>query len=191
MQDVLDKLNTRSAQEAFAKNNVVDKDRLEPLMWWSANHPNLRRLDDILKTVENFNTRQENESAEITRYLSILNSSFKGEGKELAFASTGYLSVQIAGLEGDRPPSTLSSGEAQLFVILTHLLFNPAAQQANVFLIDEPELSLHVQWQELFVDSICAANPNVQYILATHSPSIILDRFDKCKDVRPELGRDA
>jgi hypothetical protein len=73
-------------------------------------------------------------------------------------------------------------------VILTHLFFNPAAQQVNVFLIDEPELSLHVQWQELFVDSIYAANPNVQYILATHSPSIILDKLGKCKDVSDKNG---
>ena len=57
------------------------------------------------------------------------------------------------------------------------------AQENNVFIIDEPELSLHVQWQELFVDSIISANPNIQYVLATHSPSIILDRIENCVDL--------
>ena len=70
-----------------------------------------------------------------------------------------------------------------MFVILTHLSFNPQAQGDTVFIIDEPELSLHIQWQELFVDSVIAANPDVQYVMATHSPSIILDRVDKCVDL--------
>jgi predicted ATP-dependent endonuclease of OLD family len=70
-----------------------------------------------------------------------------------------------------------------LFLIITQLFFNPFAQEANVFIIDEPELSLHVQWQELFVSSVISANPNVQYIMATHSPSIILDRLSHCRDL--------
>jgi predicted ATP-binding protein involved in virulence len=78
---------------------------------------------------------------------------------------------------------SLSSGEAQLFVIMTHLFFNPLAQEGNVFIIDEPELSLHIQWQELFVNSVMAANPNVQFIMATHSPSIILEKTQNCLDL--------
>ena len=93
------------------------------------------------------------------------------------------LSFRVRGLPDPQPVTSLSSGEAQIFVILTHLAFNPSAQEANVFIIDEPELSLHVQWQELFVESVQSANPNVQYIMATHAPSIILDRTDKCIDL--------
>ena len=68
-------------------------------------------------------------------------------------------------------------------MILTHLAFNPAAQQANVFIIDEPELSLHVQWQEIFVESVISSNSEIQFVMATHSPSIILKRTKKCVDL--------
>jgi predicted ATP-binding protein involved in virulence len=78
---------------------------------------------------------------------------------------------------------SLSSGEQQLVVILTHIAFNPAAQAANVLIIDEPELSLHVVWQEFFVDAIREVNPNLQLILATHSPSIVLDNTENCIDL--------
>ena len=53
----------------------------------------------------------------------------------------------------------------------------------DAFMVDEPELSLHVAWQELFVDAVANANPGLQMILATHAPSIILDRIDKCVDL--------
>jgi len=68
-------------------------------------------------------------------------------------------------------------------VILTHLAFNPAATSANVFIVDEPELSLHVKWQEAFVPAIRKANPELQVILATHSPSIVLDLTKFCVDL--------
>src|SRR5208337_790649 len=71
--------------------------------------------------------------------------------------------------------------------ILTHLFFNPQARTNNVFIVDEPELSLHVQWQELYVESLTEASPNIQYIMATHSPSIILDRTSRCVDVKPSI----
>ena len=53
----------------------------------------------------------------------------------------------------------------------------------NVFIIDEPELSLHVQWQEKFVDGIMEASRETQFILATHSPTIILDKVLNCVEI--------
>ncbi len=52
-----------------------------------------------------------------------------------------------------------------------------------MIIVDEPELSLHVRWQESFVDAIQKASPRLQIILATHSPSIVLDRIEKCVDL--------
>jgi predicted ATP-binding protein involved in virulence len=156
---------------------------LEPLMWWSSNQDNMRKFNGILKAVEEYNSRRDQEAREINEYLTTLNSFLNNSKKTLSFDSAQNLVFTIDGIPGERQINTLSSGEAQLFVILTHLFFNPAAQRANVFIIDEPELSLHVQWQELFVESVRAANPRVQYILATHSPSIILDKIEKCRDL--------
>jgi predicted ATP-binding protein involved in virulence len=82
-----------------------------------------------------------------------------------------------------QPITALSSGERQLLVMLAHLSLNPSLEGSGVFIVDEPELSLHIDWQEKFVDSVIEANPNVQLILATHSPAIILDRVEACRNL--------
>lgn len=65
----------------------------------------------------------------------------------------------------------LSSGEKQLFIILGEALLQKDAEWT--YIADEPELSLHVDWQEVLVDNLRALNPNSQVIFATHSPDII------------------
>ena len=132
--------------------------------------------------VGSYNKKRESLTQTTDRYLELLNGFLVDSDKTVSFSGNGYISFSIGDVKGERPVASLS-GEAQIFVILTHLVFNPIAQGANVFIVDEPELSLHVQWQELFVDSIISANPNIQYVMATHSPSIILEKVDKCIDL--------
>ncbi|MNZ78825.1 hypothetical protein D3C78_974140 [compost metagenome] len=67
----------------------------------------------------------------------------------------------------------LSSGESQILIMLAHLVLNKGLPRNGVFIVDEPELSLHISWQDMFVESVQAANPDLQIILATHSPAII------------------
>jgi predicted ATP-dependent endonuclease of OLD family len=40
--------------------------------------------------------------------------------------------------------------------------------------MDEPEVSLHIEWQKQLIDLIVELNPNVQIILTTHSPALIM-----------------
>lgn len=65
----------------------------------------------------------------------------------------------------------LSSGEKQLFIILGEALLQKDAEWT--YIADEPELSLHVDWQEVLVENLRALNPNSQVIFATHSPDIV------------------
>lgn len=162
---------------------TADDPAFQAFIRWNANRPQLQKLVKMVDHVRDYSARRELHSERARNYLQILNSFLKDSGKEVLFDPAGYLWFKIHSMEGLRPTSLLSSGEGQLFVIITHLFFNPLAQEANVFIIDEPELSLHVQWQELFVSSVISANPNVQYIMATHSPSIILDRLSHCRDL--------
>ena len=105
-------------------------------------------------------------------------------GKKIAFNNNGDLRFILEDKEEEEGYiNSLSSGEIQLVVILTHLYFNPEVERANVFIIDEPELSLHVQWQEKFVDGIMEASRETQFILATHSPTIILDKVLNCVEI--------
>ena len=44
-----------------------------------------------------------------------------------------------------------------------------------VLFMDEPEVSLHVEWQQQLIDLILSLNPNVQIILTTHSPAVVMN----------------
>lgn len=76
----------------------------------------------------------------------------------------------------------LSSGEKQMLTILMTVLLQDG--DYTVLLMDEPEVSLHLEWQQVLIDTILKLNPNVQIILTTHSPAIIMKGWmDKVTEV--------
>ena len=85
-------------------------------------------------------------------------------------------------------PYQLSSGEKQMLVILLTVLVED--QQPYVLFMDEPEVSLHIDWQQQLLDLITELNPNVQIILTTHSPAVIMNGWlDKVTEVAEiEIG---
>ena len=72
----------------------------------------------------------------------------------------------------------LSSGEQHELVMLYELIFKTS--KGILVLIDEPEISLHITWQKEFLDDLLKIIKiqDFQVLLATHSPSIINDRWD-------------
>lgn len=70
-------------------------------------------------------------------------------------------------------PYQLSSGEKQMLAILLTVLVEK--REPFALLMDEPEISLHVDWQQRLIDLIRQLNPNAQIILSTHSPALIMD----------------
>ena len=85
------------------------------------------------------------------------------------------------------PFDCLSSGEKNDLVVFYNLIFQP--MKIHNYLIDEPEISLHIQWQKEYVDYILkiAKMNNIQVIIATHSPSIINGHFDLYADKKVEV----
>ena len=59
-----------------------------------------------------------------------------------------------------------------LVILLTALVEN---QEHYALLMDEPEISLHIEWQQKLISLIRKINPNAQIILSTHSPALIMD----------------
>ncbi len=84
---------------------------------------------------------------------------------------TGFSFVSEVGSEV--PLSVLSSGEQHELVLAYELLFN--SEGKRLILIDEPELSLHVSWQQMFLADMeeIARLADLDFIIATHSPSIV------------------
>lgn len=67
----------------------------------------------------------------------------------------------------------LSSGEKQLLLILLKVFLMD--EQPYILLMDEPEISLHIEWQYRLLEEIRKLNPNCQVITSTHSPSLFGD----------------
>ncbi|MEG1564254.1 MAG: AAA family ATPase [Bacteroides sp.] len=70
-------------------------------------------------------------------------------------------------------PYKLSSGEKQMLIILLTVLVQDNAH--CVLFMDEPEASLHIEWQQKLIAMIRELNPQVQIILSTHSPAVIME----------------
>ena len=73
----------------------------------------------------------------------------------------------------------MSSGEKQLLTLFSHFIIKNDIKVKKTFLIDEPEISLHLSWQSKFCSSLVNINSEDQYILATHSPEIVGKYTDK------------
>ncbi len=74
-------------------------------------------------------------------------------------------------------PYRLSSGEKQILIILLTALTED--RQPYVLCMDEPEASLHFEWQKELISMIRSLNPNAQIILTTHSPGVIMNRWNE------------
>lgn len=90
------------------------------------------------------------------------------DDKEISITPSGDLQLK----KGEKLilPPNISSGEKQLLILLTETLLQKSAP--FIFLADEPELSLHIEWQAKIISSIKKLNASAQVIVATHSPEI-------------------
>jgi ABC-type cobalamin/Fe3+-siderophores transport system ATPase subunit len=108
----------------------------------------------------------------ITMYLDIVSQYLKDKRIELNAATSELIPhVKLGGKkEKALDVNFLSSGEKQLLILLTETLLQQS--QPYIFIADEPELSLHIEWQRNLINSIRNLNPNAQIVFATHAPEI-------------------
>jgi ABC-type cobalamin/Fe3+-siderophores transport system ATPase subunit len=90
-------------------------------------------------------------------------------GKEVYISKANEVSIRAGGR--GLSVKALSSGEKQLMIILGEALLQEGSPV--IYIADEPELSLHVGWQEMLVSNIREINSNAQIVFATHSPDIV------------------
>ena len=116
------------------------------------------------------------------RFQDLIDDLFKDTGKKIVRTEN---EIRFSQIGETLVPYQLSSGEKQMLVILLTGLVED--QQPYVLFMDEPEVSLHVDWQERLIDIILQMNPNVQIILTTHSPAVIMngwmDRVTEVSDI--------
>lgn len=118
------------------------------------------------------------DAAQRAQELSAVKSRFQDIVDEL-FADTGKTiirsenEIRFSQIGETLLPFQLSSGEKQMLAILLTALTQDG--QPTTLFMDEPEVSLHVDWQQRLIDLILELNPNVQIILTTHSPAVIMN----------------
>ena len=116
------------------------------------------------------------------RFQDILDDLFTETGKKIIRSEN---EIKFSSLGEVLAPYQLSSGEKQILVILLTVLVED--NESYVLFMDEPEVSLHIEWQKRLIDLIIELNPNVQIILTTHSPAVIMngwiDRVTEVTDI--------
>lgn len=113
------------------------------------------------------------------KFQDMMDRLFADTGKQLIRTKNEIMFTQIG---EELTPYQLSSGEKQMLVILLTVLIEDG--QHYVLFMDEPEVSLHVEWQQRLIDLIVELNPNVQVVLTTHSPAVIMNGWmDKVTEV--------
>jgi len=105
-----------------------------------------------------------------SRFQDMLDDLFQDTGKRIVRTENEIRFTQIGEL---LTPYQLSSGEKQMLVILLTVLVED--DQPYVLFMDEPEVSLHIEWQKRLIDLILELNPHVQIILTTHSPAVVMN----------------
>ena len=80
------------------------------------------------------------------------------------------VTVKFCGSEESHRIEALSSGERHLLVLLT--IFVIEGNRRQLFMVDEPEISLNMIWQRKLLPLLGELAPNAEIIVASHSPSI-------------------
>ena len=113
------------------------------------------------------------------RFQDIVDELFEETGKKIVRTEN---EIRFSQIGETLVPYQLSSGEKQMLAILLTVLVED--QQHYVLFMDEPEVSLHIEWQKRLIELILELNPNVQIILTTHSPAVIMSGWmDKVTEV--------
>ncbi|MDD6122859.1 MAG: AAA family ATPase [Bacteroidales bacterium] len=107
------------------------------------------------------------------RFLDMVDELFAETGKRIDRQSNELAFVQY----GEKlSPYILSSGEKQMLLILLTVLTED--RQPHVLFMDEPEASLHFEWQKSLISMVRELNPHAQVLLTTHSPALIMNGWE-------------
>lgn len=160
-------------------HNMVEQDRLLQRL---ALKFQVDRILDLNDTYKEFNYNLKKINLPIKQFETVLNDFYMDCDISVSIDALGRAVV-------NRPDGSvtginkLSSGETQLLIIFSHLIFG-TQKDNKIFIVDEPELSLHLRWQETLVEKIMSFKPTLQIILATHSPDIIGKYHDKAWNLK-------
>ena len=126
-------------------------------------------LDDIQTEIEQMEADREVSFQPFNTLSVLITKIFQHKGIQLnRLLTIGDVSNAISS-------DKLSAGEKQM---LSFICYNTFIKEQTIF-IDEPELSLHPDWQRTLVPTLLNQGNNNQFFMATHSPFIYSKYSDK------------
>ncbi len=160
-------INKQIANHTAILKNEINKKSLKE--GYKTNLALLTRTKKVLEIVKELKKEKDKILSPINLYLEKLNL-FMDE-KKYSISEDGELKINLRKNNKEIRLEELSSGEKQIIILLTETLLQK--NKANIFIADEPEISLHIAWQRILVDAILELNSEAQIIFATHSPDIV------------------
>ncbi len=164
----------RRVKSAVEKNSFTDADLTSLSAMWSI-HRVVQEWGELRAKLAEINKPRED-------FLAVINEMFSR--KKLVINERNELKAEMEG-QKSLALTDLSSGEKQLVIILGEALLQQKSPW--IYIADEPELSLHVSWQEKLTANLRKINPAAQIIFATHSPDIVGRFEDKVFDMEKLL----
>ena len=142
---------------------------------------------EIDKEIERLNKDYRNKNELQERFTNSLSKFLEETNKKVEFVDDQIEIILISGERIDY--RNLSSGERQLIFIFLKVI--NGGVDNSLILMDEPEISLHLSWQEKLLTEIASANSSSQMIIVTHSPALVmdgwLDNFIDIKTITEEV----
>lgn len=110
----------------------------------------------------------------IDKFFGMINQLFESTGKTIEIDDKN----RVIFMKGEQTIEMdhLSAGEKQILLLLFTLFL--MEDKSAVLLLDEPEISLHIEWQDRLVELMNDLNKNCQIIMTTHSPNIFADGWE-------------
>lgn len=172
-------LLTKEYAKITEEVNKIQKSQSDSIIFKIQNRHHDTNEGELLATIQ-----KEIEETEELRKSKYRPFSTLSELTQKIFQHKGiYLNTLAIGDVGSAISSEkLSAGEKQM---LSFLCYNTFTKNASIF-IDEPELSLHPDWQRTLVPTLLAQGNENQFFMATHSPFI----YAKYPDKEIMLGND-
>jgi hypothetical protein len=172
----------RKGSDKLPEGKDIDKKLSEALTAWFVNQSQMNRIDRLFDMTTKYQAQTKKTNKPVNDFVALVNQFFSQTGKAVSIGREGGVRIKMP--NGNTTSlQALSSGERQIFIMLAHLSLNRRLLRDGIFIVDEPELSLHMGWQDMFVEAIQKANPRLQLILATHAPAIIGGRDELCVPV--------
>ena len=128
-------------------------------------------LEDIVQLIEGMESNRNTSMKPLRGISSLVGKVFKHKHSGIRIGKNLNFGDAATAVNSD----LLSAGEQQM---LSFIAYN-ALYQDSVIIIDEPELSLHVDWQRQLFAILLSQEASNQFIVATHSPFIYSKYPDK------------